>query len=149
MRPRDLLRFVRACIDVALNRGHKRIEAEDVIQAETSYSLDLTTDFSYEITDTHPRYDGLLWVFDGAPASMAWDEAVDRVSRMLDMESVEAESALDLLLWLGFLGVAMPGAEPRFSYQVGGDAKRLTFGLKSGEGMVTIHPAFRISLGSS
>lgn len=148
MRPRDLLRFVRACIDVALNRGHKRIEAEDVIQAETTYSLDLTTDFSYEITDTHPTYDGLLWVFDGSPGSMTWDEAVDRVSKMLGMAAPEAESAIDLLLWLGFLGVITPGAEPRFSYQVGGDAKRLTFGLKSGEGMVTIHPAFRISLGS-
>jgi hypothetical protein len=147
MRPRDLLRFVRACIDVALNRGHGRIEADDVLQAERAYSLDLTTDFSYEVTDTHPDYEGLLWVFDGAEPSMTWDEARDRVVAMLDLDASEAERALDLLIWLGFLGVEAFGGEARFSYQVGGDAKRLAFPVKSGDGVVAIHPAFRTSLG--
>lgn len=78
---------------------------------------------------------------------MAWDEARDRVVAMLDLDAAEAEHALDLLIWLGFLGVEAFGGEPRFSYQVGGDAKRLAFPVKSGDGVVAIHPAFRTSLG--
>lgn len=148
MRPRDLLRFVRACIDVALNRGHRRIEADDVLQAEKAYSLDLTTDLSFEVTDTHPTYDGLLWVFDDAPTSMTWDEASDRIGSLLGLSRENTDAALDLLLWLGFLGVDGHGSEPRFSYQVGGDARRLIFAVKSGDGMLTVHPAFRSSLGS-
>lgn len=148
MRPRDLLRFIRACVGVALNRGNRRIEAADIKQAEDIYSLDLTTDFSYEITDTRPELDELLWVFENADIEMSWSTAVDRVVQLLALDESAAESSLEFLLWLGFFGVRASGTESaRYSYEVGGNAKRLTFSIRNGDGALVMHPAFRASLG--
>jgi hypothetical protein len=73
MRPRDLLMFLRRCIDVAINRGHPRIEVEDIIEAEVGYSADMLVWLSYEIADTREEWPNILFAFQGAPPLLADD----------------------------------------------------------------------------
>lgn len=147
MRPRDLLQFLRHCIDVAVNRGRVRIEEEDVDQAERGYSQDMLIDFAYEIADTHPEYEWLPWVFEQASAKMTVDEVQDRIMQMLGMGSAQASAAIDFLVSLGFLGVDVRGGEPKFSYQLRGLTKQLSFSVRASDAELVIHPAFRVALG--
>lgn len=147
MRPRDLLKFVRYCVDTALNRGHQRVEEDDVLHAERSYSSDLLTETVFEIADTHPELSDVLWVFERSPRTMGWEEACDRIGTFLELDAASAEEAVRFLLWFGFFGVVGSGtAEARYAYQLNGDTRRLLFSLESGDAALSIHPAFHAAL---
>lgn len=146
MRPRDLLQFLRHCIDVAVNRRKQRIEEEDIEQAERGYSQDMLIDFSYEISDTHPEYELLPWVFEGTSDRMPTDEVRDRIIEGLNVDAADADRAIDFLISLGFFGVSSKGSEPKYSYQLRGLTKPLTIAVRAGEAELTIHPAFRTAL---
>ena len=63
MRPRDLLRFVRQCVNIAVNRGHGRVLEGDILTAEKIYSEDQLQEVSFELRDVSPFrtfYMGLL-----------------------------------------------------------------------------------------
>lgn len=66
MRPRDLLQFLRSIVHIAINRGHKRVEEDDVRHGERSYSEDLLLTTSFEIADTYPEYSDLLYALGAA-----------------------------------------------------------------------------------
>jgi hypothetical protein len=150
MRPRDLLQFLRAAIHIAINRGHARIEEADLVQAERSYSEDLLLTTSFEIGDTYPEYSDLLYAFEGAPAAMPADEARDRLVNAADVSENQVSKVLEMLIWFGFLGVASsPGAEPKYSYDVQGNMRRLLYPLDKGDSQVVIHRAFRAALSVS
>lgn len=146
MRPRDLLLFLRHCIDVAVNRGKDRIEEEDIEQAERGYSQDMLIDFSYEIADTHPEYELLPWVFEQANAQLPVDEVRDRIMQGLSVDGTVADATVDFLVSLGFLGVSNRGAEPKYSYQLRGLTKPLTVAVRAGDAELVVHPAFRSAL---
>jgi len=147
MRPRDLLKFVRYCVDTALNRGHERVEEEDVLQAEKAYSSDLLTEAAYEIADTHPHLSDVLWVFESSPNAVGWDEACERLEEYLDLDHDAAVEAIKFLLWFGFFGVSGSGDdETRYAYQLKGDTRRLLFSLEGRDAILRIHPAFRSAL---
>jgi hypothetical protein len=48
MRPRDLLKFVHKAIEVAVNRGHSRVTADDLHQAEAAFSEDMLLGMNWE-----------------------------------------------------------------------------------------------------
>jgi hypothetical protein len=147
MRPRDLLQFIQQALHVAINRGHDRVLEADVEQAERSYSEDILLTTSFEIADTYPRYADVLYAFEGAPASLSKSEVIDRLVRVANVSKTEAVKVLELLLWFGFFGVsASPSAEPKYSYDVQGNIRRLMFPLDNGEGTIVIHRAFRATL---
>jgi hypothetical protein len=147
MRPRDLLLFLRAAIHIAINRGHSRIDETDLRQAERSYSEDLLLTISFEIGDTYPEYSDLLYAFEGAPAAMTVDEARDRLIMLADVPETEVGKVLEMLIWFGFLGVSSsPSTEPKYSYDVQGNMRRLLFPLDRGDSQVVIHRAFRAAL---
>ena len=147
MRPRDVLKFVRHCVDVAMNRGHERILADDIVQAEKMYSSDMLTETAYEISDTHPELGDALYVFEGAPAKLSLSEVLDRLTSLLLVDDDAAKRAVDLLLWFGFFGVQGPDdAEARYGYQVQGNLRRLTWVLDGGDANIVIHPGFRSGL---
>lgn len=143
MRPRDLLQFLNRAIDVAINRGHERVETEDILQAEKSYSEDILLATMSEILDTHPEYNDILYTFQGAPASMSLDEVSDR----LQAAGVSDDSAVELLIWFGFLGVSSPTfPDVKYSYAVQDNIRRLMYPLENLDGMLVVHPAFRAAL---
>src|SRR5690606_2490985 len=118
MRPRDLLQFLRHCIDVALGRGKSRIDADDIKQAERAYSQDMLTDFAFELSDTHPEHEILPLAFEQAPTRMTISEARDRLLQTMNLEGEDASAAIEFLISLGFFGVSTRGGPTRFAFQL-------------------------------
>jgi hypothetical protein len=147
MRPRDLLKFVRHCVDTAMNRGHERIAEDDVAQAERLYSADMLVETAYEIADTHPDLGDVLYAFEGGSPLLGQDEVMDMLGGLIGLDDEAARKTVELLIWFGFFGVQGLGdSEARYGYQVQGNLHRLTWILNSNEASLVIHPAFRSAL---
>ena len=145
-RPRDLLMFLQAAVQVAIDRGHDRILAEDVQQAESGYSEDMLINLVYEIEDTRPEMADAVYGFHGAPQAFELDFALD-VLQQGGVRADGTEDALDLLLWYGFLGVRMHNtADEQYSFSVRYNVRRLKNALATRTGALTVHPAFRPAL---
>lgn len=146
MRPRDLLKFVNRAVEVAINRGHKRVSAEDIVHAEKSYSEDMLLTTSYEIQDTHPDYGDAIYEFQGADQVLT-KETVDQILFSGGVEKDRLDEAIELLLWFSFLGVTAPSfAEDKYSYSVQSNIRRLLHPINQGRGAFVVHPAFRAAL---
>jgi hypothetical protein len=147
MRPRDLLQFLRAAMHIAINRGHSRIEEDDLLQAERSYSEDLLLATTFEIANTYPDYADLLYAFDDSPSAMSVEDARDRLMFLGEVPEEQVNRVLELLIWFGFLGVASsPQAQEKYSFDVQGNLRRLLYPLNTGDARIVIHPAFRSAL---
>ena len=147
MRPRDLLQFLRSAMHIAINRGHTRIEEDDLIQAERSYSEDLLLTMSFEIGDTYPEYSELLYAFEDSPAAMSVQDARDRLELLGDVPQDQVDRVLELLIWFAFLGVSSsPQAKERYSFDMQGNMRRLLYPLTTGDAQVVVHRAFRAAL---
>jgi hypothetical protein len=144
MRPRDVLRFIRGCIEVAVNRGHDRVTEADIEQAEHAYSEDAFVDITHELKDVNPRYSDVPYSFVGAPETLSRRDIEGRV-REAGVPADEFDAVIDLLLWFGFLGVYASADEERYSYQFQYDLKKLHSGLR--QHAYSIHPSFRSALG--
>lgn len=145
MRPRDLLLFIRKLIEVAVNRGHSKIQVEDIPLAERQYSEDTLLNTSYEISDTDPLVADALYVFHGMRPRLSY---ADVVGLLLDsgVADERLDEALDILLWFGFIGVATEDAE-LYSHTVQYNIVRLR--KLASQCPLVIHPAFRAGLGIS
>jgi hypothetical protein len=148
MRPRDLLMFLGDAVQVAIDRGHDHVEEADIRQAEIGYSEDMLLGLIYEIEDTRPEVAPAAYGFYGVEAPLKLDEALARIVEA-GVTEVRAQDAMELLLWYGFLGVRMhaDGSE-QYSFQVRYNLRRLLHALRTGQGSVVVHPAFRVALGS-
>lgn len=139
MRPRDLLRFVRRCVEVAVNRGHGRLSADDIQKAEKSFSEDILLETQFELRDVHREHVDPLYEFLGCNVHLSKDEAL--------MHARGDERLLEMLVWFGFLGVQESRqAEPRFSYEVRYNVTKLMAPAMQNKGVFVIHPAFRSAL---
>ena len=146
MRPRDLLKFVQRAVEVSLNRGHAKVSAEDILQAEQRYSEDMLLMIGFEIEDISPELEGSLFAFIGTASNLTRGD----VEALLEVHGVPQEMlarAGELLVWFGFLGVA--GAAPeddRYAYQVQYNIPQLVEPVDAGRALFVIHPAFRTAL---
>ena len=148
MRPRDLLRFARQCVNVAVNRGHAKVLEDDILKAEKIYSEDQLQDVSFELRDVSPAYPDVLYSFISSRCVLSKSEVYDRL-REGGVSEAELAKLLDLLVWFGFLGfVTSEDENERYSYQFQHRLDRMTQGLKHTPPMYVIHPAFRVALGS-
>jgi hypothetical protein len=149
LRPRDLLTFVQRCIEVALNRGHSAITADDIKQAEGSYSEDMLLGLVFEIGDTHPEVSDSLYSFQGCAEPMTLVE-VREVLRRAGVAKEGLDSGVELLLWFGFLGTRdRRSGEEAYSHEVRFNLRRLTHPLEAGGADVVVHPAFRAALSAT
>lgn len=148
MRPRDLLQFLREAVHTAINRGHTLVEEDDIFQAERSYSHDILLTTAYELGDTYPDYAEVLYAFEAAPPVMSKEEFCDRIVHLADVPDDQTNTVLELLVWFGFLGIA-PSTDPgraKYSYDVQANMRRLLLPLRSGDGVLVVHRAFRAAL---
>ncbi len=144
MRPRDVLRFVRGSIEVAVNRGHDRVTEADVEQAEHAYSEDAFVDVTLELKDVNSKYSDVPYAFIGTAATLSRNEIETRL-KDAGVSPGDFERVVDLLLWFGFLGIYVSADEERYSYQFQHDLKKMHSGLK--QHAYSIHPSFRSTLG--
>lgn len=148
MRPRDLLMFLRRCVETAINRGNSRIEETDILFAEKGYSNDMLRNLQYEIEDLNPNYSGLLESFALATPELDLEDARLQLGVYAGLEDPEeADKALHTLLRYGFLGVT-GGAfrKPTYAFAFNGGFARLRYPLDNDDGTLVIHPAFRAAL---
>jgi len=146
MRPRDLLLFLQACVETALNRGHALVTAEDILQAEKLYSEETLYQTASELESTHPDYASALLEFQGAKRVLSYAEVTELLVGVgIDENAVK--EAIDLLVWFGFLGVSGQGfAEEQYSHTARFDMHRLMNPVERGRGSLVIHPAFHSAL---
>jgi hypothetical protein len=145
MRPREMLAFARECIDVAVNRGHERVQEADILQAERSCSENALVDISLELKDVVSGYADAPYAFIGSKTTLSLGQVHDCLLQA-GVRSEEQDRLVDLLLWLGFLGFHLAADEERYSYQFQHDMKNMRAGLPA-EHSYCIHPAFRSVLG--
>lgn len=146
MRPRHFLQFLRQAFQVAINRSHDRVQADDILQAERSYSEDLLLVTGFEIDDAHQELRDALYLFHGSKAILDVEDAT-----ILLLEKVEDEAgalrAIELLIWYGFLGVRSPGQlVARYAHDVQGNTRHLVSEAKRRDARVVINPAFHAAL---
>jgi hypothetical protein len=146
MRPRELLRFVRECIDVGVNRRRQKLTEADMLQAEENYSSDALVDVCLEMKDVDSEFGNVPYAFIGSTVVLSKQNVVDRLANSGVRPEV-IEYVLDLLLWFGVLGIYLDDEEERYSYQYNHDPMMLSTGVP--HFAYCIHPAFRVALGCS
>lgn len=145
MRPRDFLLFVQRAIDVALNRGHTTVAADDIRQAEASYSQDMLLMLTFEIQDTAPDLQDIVFEFQGATTRLSQKEVLAVLERR-GLSAERIEQALELLVWFGFLGVTASVDSETYAYQVVYNVRQVLQPMRDGRARLVIHPAFRSAL---
>jgi len=83
MRPREVLRFVRECINSAINHRNDKITEEDIFRAEKNNSAEALVDISLEMRDVKPEYDNVPYAFIGCSAVMSRVAVEDRLARSM------------------------------------------------------------------
>jgi hypothetical protein len=146
MRPRDMLVFVEQALEVATNRGHTKIDADDIRHAEVAYSETALLFLGYEIEDTAPALAESIYSFHSAPRQMKRKEVEDRLGAA-GVPEEEVGSGLELLLWFGFLGIKRRiGGDEEFAYQAQFNLRKLLHQVSSGDAVFVVHPGFRVAL---
>lgn len=143
MRPREVLRFVRECVNTAINRRREKVNEDDILKAEERYSADALVDITLEMKDVKPEYANAAYAFIDAPTILSRQQ-VDDLLKKAGMPSLELDQIVDLLIWFGVLGIFVSDDEERYSHEFERDPKRMSAGLRSFA--YCIHPAFRTEL---
>jgi hypothetical protein len=146
MRPRELLRFVRECIDVGLNRQRQKLNEDDILQAEEHYSSDALVDVCLEMRDVNAKFGDVPYAFIGSTTVLSKTDVTKRLENS-GIQPEEIGYAIDILLWFSVLGIYLDDEEERFSYQYEHNTNMLTAGVS--HYAYCIHPAFRAALGCS
>jgi hypothetical protein len=144
LRPREILRFTRECINTAVNRGHEKVIQDDILQAEQTYSDDLLVDITFELKDVSPDYADVPYAFIGSKTLLSKDEVKQRLIDA-NVPAERLENAIELLLWFGFLGIYINEDEERYSYKFQHDMKKMQGA--PGQFAYCVHPGFRKALG--
>lgn len=147
LRPRDILNFVRKCINVAVSRDHDRVEQEDIRIAEKEFSEDMLNELWYEIRDVLPETPDLLLEFLGTQCAITRDEVHFALLEAGVVED-QLDRTRDLLIWFSFLGVRS-GDEERYAYQFQHNVSKLRILEKQSDSearVYVVHPAFRTAL---
>jgi hypothetical protein len=142
MRPRFLIDLIENCISIAVNRGHEQASTEDIKAACRQHSYYLISDFGYEIRDVSAVTHDLFYAFIGIGELVTREEVIGALAEA-GVAVNERDRLLELLLWYGFLGLALASHKKVFIYDVEYDFKRLLAQAGSGENtLYCINPAF-------
>lgn len=104
MRPRALIDCIKDCIGVAINRGHEKIQENDILDGLKQFSYDIIQEISREIRDVLPKVKDALFMFIGR------EEILDTnlLNDLYNYEGIEKDDwdkLTDFLLWYGVLGI--------------------------------------------
>jgi hypothetical protein len=145
MRPRDLIRFLKACVNIAVNRDHERVFEADIVKAEEQYSEDQTQELMFEVQQVYPKYADLHYSFIGVKNILP-EDTLKQILYGAGVSDNEVRDVTSMLLWFGFLGVITKAGAEAFAYQYRYGIERLRRDAAEPINFV-IHPAFRSSLG--
>jgi hypothetical protein len=144
MRPRSLIDFLHHCQSHAVNLGHTRIEAGDILEGEKTYSTELVSGISLEIEDVCPDAKDALFAFIEAESLFDGNALQERLGRIVKAEAAQ-QKVLELLFWYGFLGFVRSDNSECYIYSVVYDTKKfkaLLNNVPKAERLYTVNPAF-------
>ena len=147
LRPRDILNFVRKCIQVAVSRNHDKVEQEDIISAEKEFSEDMFNELRFEMRDVFPDLPDLLPLFIGSSFKLSREDIV-LILIDGDVPEVKTNEIIDILMWYSFIGIIRDDEEI-YSYNMKYSMvkmKTLIKNEKDDVNIFSIHPAFRFAL---
>jgi hypothetical protein len=146
MRPRDLLNYLKASVETAINRGHTRVHQEDILKAEEVYSDAVLLGVSFEIRDVFPDISEPLYGFIGCPTHLHTQQVL-QILKDTGFQEQDLDRVLRLIVWFGFLGVQQDGQDvPAFAYQARQNLDKLLTPIKQRRALFVVHPAFRKAL---
>ena len=103
-RPRDVVYFVKNAVSIAVNRGHTRVEEEDVLGAEKEYSKYALDSIMVENSLSLPQLENVLYEFVGCPVILTEQQVRGFFSRAhIPVEKHDAVTSH--LIGLSFLGM--------------------------------------------
>lgn len=116
-RPRDLVFFIKAALSTAVNRGHSRVEYEDILEAEKLYSQ-----FVFEVVQVEngislPELEDVMFEFVGGGKVLSKEDVLRTISKSR-IDEERREYALRHLIALSFLGVEIKPNEFRYCSNV-------------------------------
>lgn len=147
MRPRAMLGHVAACRSRAVNRGHERMEEDDVRDGTRDYSQDLLRDVMQEMGNIAPQLESGLYALIDAPASFVKRELLGFFYSW-HIRKKEWERLIEFFLWYGVLGVEVGHGMVKYIYDFNYDF-RLLKAVVQRQGpkcRFWINPAFRPAL---
>lgn len=145
-RPRDLIYFCNAAIGIAVNRGHTRVEADDIIAAENDYSQFAFEAILVENGITIEDFEAVLLEFLGAPAVLSKNEVLEHIAGA-GVVGMDVEKVFERMKAVSFIGLQV-GAD-RFDFpEVGRQSEKADimarkFAPSDGDTMCCVHPAYR------
>ena len=146
MRPRDLLNYLKASVETAINRGHERVLQEDVLKAEEAYSDSILLGITFEIRDVFPHVAEPLYGFIGCPTHLHAQQVL-KILKDIGFAEQDLDRVMQLIVWFGFLGVQQDGQDnSAFAYQARQNLEKLLTPIKQGRAVFVVHPAFRKAL---
>lgn len=150
MRPRALIDCVKRCLGFALNRGHTKIEEEDILAGTQSYSTDLLREIGLEMRDILPESEDKLYMFIGCNQIMQHDDLLT-IFLENNVPDDKWNDLMTLLLWFGVLGLYRQDDDIKYIYStpINYDMKLLKgmiMRVKEQERHYVINPAFCASL---
>ena len=112
MRPRDLIYFINAAVEVSVNRSHGRVEEEDLLKAEKQYSEYALESLFVEGASSGIDLETILYEFAGANAILDEKTIIDLLSKKIPNSDVA--KAIEVLSEMTFLGIEVE--RDRFSF---------------------------------
>jgi hypothetical protein len=140
-RPRDLLTFCNTAKNVALSKGHARMESEDILDAEEAFSVMKKDNMKAEYSAAFTFVGTLLESLAGSRERMS-DEVIRRALKdACERTGTSQEMALKRLFEYEMIGIVQKGDE-RYYYGDPGIIERV--GMKSA--VYCVHPSLRRAL---
>lgn len=146
-RPRELIQFCNAALAEAQDKGHTFIKAEDIQDAEETFSNWKLKDLISEFAVQYPYLEDLLGLFQGYKVRFANSDFVARFAETKEklanpeVDVISPEKILQILYIIGFLG-AQRDQQDVYIY----DDRLL---ILSKEESIVVHPAYHLALGLS
>ena len=103
-RPRDLIHFVKAAVNRAINRGREKVLEDDFLKAREQYSQYAFDSILKEDDPGKGKLEQVLYEFAGAAAELNREEIACRFASA-EVESEDVEFYLNLLCDISFLGI--------------------------------------------
>jgi hypothetical protein len=139
-RPRDIVAFAVFALEVAVAKGHDRIEKADIYDAEARYSEHILDELRDEISDHVDDMESVVNALKALERRKVSLEAWSSAASNSGIRQTEAQSVRDLLFEASAIGVLRANQKTVYRY---GDRS-----LKIEEtGNVSVHPALLKELG--
>jgi hypothetical protein len=150
-RPRDFLFFLKASIETAVNRGHARVEEEDILQAEQEYSHFACEVLLVEDTLGDTSLESVLLALVGGRSTLTHNE-LKHALVTAGVATTQVDSVIEQLCWLSLLQLetssgAFSSVQSLAEFKKNmALARKLASTRSHGEIVYRIHAAFRAYL---